>query len=135
MPHQCVRCGKIYDDGAAQILTGCECGKRLFFFVKKNSEALMREQSERLTSKERVQIERDIYDMIGEEPSKKGVVVVDIESVKILKPGQYELDLASLFNKKPPIFSTEEGKYVVDLQSAFDMAKEEKNKKNGKTRI
>jgi uncharacterized protein len=126
MPHQCVRCGKIYDDGASQILTGCECGKRLFFFVKSKTLEKMKEESDKLTSKERVQIEHDIYDMIGNDSKEKGVVVVDIESVKVLKPGKYELDLAGLFKKKPPIFSTEEGKYVVDLQAAFDAAKKEK---------
>jgi len=34
MPHQCVRCNTFYEDGADQILKGCPCGARLFFFVK-----------------------------------------------------------------------------------------------------
>ena len=41
MPHQCVRCKVIYDDGAKEILKGCTCGGRLFFFIsqKKLDEA------------------------------------------------------------------------------------------------
>ena len=34
MPHQCVRCNEFYADGADEILRGCSCGGRLFFFVK-----------------------------------------------------------------------------------------------------
>ena len=35
MPHQCVRCNTIYSDGASEILKGCSCGARLFFYIKK----------------------------------------------------------------------------------------------------
>ena len=36
MPHQCVRCGAIYEDGAGEILKGCKCGGKLFFYIKKD---------------------------------------------------------------------------------------------------
>ncbi|MBS3143917.1 hypothetical protein J4446_03535, partial [Candidatus Woesearchaeota archaeon] len=32
MPHQCVRCGNMYEDGSEEILKGCSCGSRFFFF-------------------------------------------------------------------------------------------------------
>jgi uncharacterized protein len=36
MPHKCVRCGKLIDDGSREILSGCgSCGGKLFFFIKK----------------------------------------------------------------------------------------------------
>ena len=35
MPHQCVRCNAFFEDGADEILKGCSCGGKLFFFVKK----------------------------------------------------------------------------------------------------
>ena len=35
MPHQCVRCNTMYPDGAQEILKGCSCGARLFFYIKK----------------------------------------------------------------------------------------------------
>jgi len=37
MPHRCVRCAKMYEDGAEEILKGCSCGAKLFFFVKKKN--------------------------------------------------------------------------------------------------
>ena len=37
MPHQCVRCNNLYPDGAKEILKGCSCGARLFFYIKKKN--------------------------------------------------------------------------------------------------
>ena len=35
MPHQCLKCGKIFEEGSAQLLKGCtECGGNRFFFTK-----------------------------------------------------------------------------------------------------
>ena len=35
MPHQCLKCGKIFEDGTPQILKGCsQCGGTKFFFTK-----------------------------------------------------------------------------------------------------
>jgi predicted nucleic acid-binding Zn-ribbon protein len=53
-------------------------------------------------------------------------VVLDLESIRILKPGQYELDLVHLFRKQPLIYKLAEGKYLIDLPETF---KEERDKK------
>jgi len=35
MPHQCLKCGKVFDEGSSQLLKGCtECGGNRFFFTK-----------------------------------------------------------------------------------------------------
>ena len=35
MPHQCLKCGKVFEEGSAQLLKGCpECGGNRFFFTK-----------------------------------------------------------------------------------------------------
>jgi len=35
MPHQCLKCGRIFEDGSSQLLRGCpECGGNRFFFTK-----------------------------------------------------------------------------------------------------
>ena len=51
-------------------------------------------------------------------------VVLDIEAIRILQPGKYELDLVHLFKKDPLIIKLEEGKYVIDLPQAFKQEKE-----------
>jgi uncharacterized protein len=124
MPHRCVRCGKFYEDSSHDILKGCSCGARLFFYVKKKqqAEALV----ENLTVSEKKHIEDDIYHIIGEEKREEEVpIVLDIESVRILRPGKFELDLVNLFNKKHPlVYKLEEGKYVIDLAESFLREKE-----------
>ena len=35
MPHQCLQCGTIFDDGSSQLLKGCpDCGGKRFFYTK-----------------------------------------------------------------------------------------------------
>ena len=36
MPHQCLKCGKIFEEGSSQLLKGCpDCNGNRFFFTKK----------------------------------------------------------------------------------------------------
>lgn len=123
MPHQCVRCDAVYEDGSSQILKGCTCGGRLFFYIKK--EKLKETVVPKLSSDEKKQIEEDVFELIGDLPNKEAPVVLDIEAIRILKPGKYELDLVHLFNKeKPLVYKLEEGKYMIDLAATFMRSKE-----------
>jgi len=126
MPHQCVRCSTIYPDGANEILKGCQCGGRLFFYLRKQHLEEGKQLLTKLSPEEKIQVEKDVCELIGldEEPEKP--VVLDLESIRILKPGKYELDLVHLFKKDPLIFKLEEGKYVIDLPQAFKKEKEDK---------
>jgi uncharacterized protein len=120
MPHQCVRCNTLYPDGAQEILKGCSCGARLFFYIKKKQIEEGKQLVGNLTVEDKKQIEKDIIEIINirkEDPQRP--VVLDIESVRILKPGKYELDIVHLFKKDPLIVKLEEGKYVIDLPQAF----------------
>jgi len=121
MPHQCVRCGKMYGDGSSEILSGCSCGAKLFFFVRKDSvDKLKKEVDEKLTKQDRVEIEKDIYNILGEEVKEDDKpVILDFESVRVIKSGKYELDLVKLFKKGPVIYKLEEGKYLIDLPNTF----------------
>ena len=119
MPHQCVRCGTLYEDGDSTLLKGCECGAKLFFFIKKDKLKQVQEATDNLTTKEKQQIEKDVFDLVGSEVDKNDPVVLDLESIRILKPGKYELDLVQLFKKEPLIFKVGEGKYMIDLIASF----------------
>lgn len=117
MPHQCVRCGKIHKEGSKEILKGCECGGKLFFFIKKEKQ---QETPFILTSSEKTQIEQDVYDLIGNDIDREKPIILDMESIAILKPGKYELDLVNLFKRKQPlIYKLDDGKYVIDIIESF----------------
>ena len=118
MPHQCVRCNTIYDDGANEILKGCSCGAKLFAFIRKKHLEEGKKMISNLSVEEKQQVEKDVKDLIGiEEPDKP--VILDLESIRILKPGKYELDIVHMFKKDPLVFKLEEGKYIIDLPEAF----------------
>lgn len=126
MPHQCVKCGTFYDDGSSAILKGCntdKCSGKLFFYVRKERvEALKNEKSSvaNLSKKEKTQIEKDVYDLLGTDIDTDTPIVLDLESINIVGPGKYELDLVNLFEKKQPlIYRLEDGKYMVDIAETF----------------
>ena len=129
MPHQCVKCGKMYDKNTEVILKGCtECGGKMFFFIKEGALKKNKDVVANLSAEEKTQIEKDVYNIMGDEIDRDKPIVLDIESINILKPGKYELDLVNLFKREQPlIYKLEDGKYVIDLIETFN--KFNKNKK------
>jgi uncharacterized protein len=127
MPHQCVRCNKLYEDGAQEILKGCSCGARLFFYIKKKHIEEGKELVSNLSVEEKQQIERDVTDILHiKQEDKEKPIILDIESIRVLKPGKYELDLVHLFKNDPLVFKLDEGKYVIDLPQAFKKKDDDK---------
>ncbi len=125
MPHQCVRCNKFYDDGSTALLQGCDCGAKLFFYIKK--EKLEAKQPVvKLEKEQREQIENDVMDLIGEDLDHHDPVVLDLESIRVTKPGTYEIDVVHLFRGDPVIFKLEEGKYMIDLLQSLKSSKKAK---------
>ena len=57
MPHQCVRCSKIYPTGCKELLTGCSCGGKFFFFVKEDQLKKVEELMQSLSFEEKTQME------------------------------------------------------------------------------
>ena len=118
MPHQCVRCNTFYEDGSDQILKGCACGGKLFFYIKKEKLEKAKNIVLNLSEKEKEQIEEDVLDIVGME-HRDEPVALDIESIRIQKPGKYEIDLVTLFKGEPLIYKVGEGKYIIDLIRSF----------------
>lgn len=118
MPHQCVRCGSFHEDGAKELLSGCSCGSKFFFFMSEKALAKVKKISNELTKEDRVQIEEDIKELVNIKKDDSPIVL-DIESVRVLKPGKYELNLVDLFKGEPIVYKYGNGKYMIDLASAF----------------
>jgi predicted nucleic acid-binding Zn-ribbon protein len=135
MPHQCVRCGLKYPDASASLLKGCSCGSRFFFFYKeeklnKDEEQILKEL-EGLSPKQRENIEQEIETDVQEiiDNTDEKPVILDLESVRVIKPGKFEIDLLNLFKRKPIIYKIADGKYIIDLASTFQLMNKDKNKK------
>ncbi|MEK6816284.1 MAG: Zn-ribbon containing protein [Nanoarchaeota archaeon] len=120
MPHRCVKCGSIFPNGASDLLKGCsKCGGRFFLFVKDSDLQKANEVMDNLSDDDKKQIEDDVLDIIGDTLDKEKPVILDFESIRVIKPGKYELDLVDLFNGRPLVYKLEEGKYVIDIVTTF----------------
>lgn len=135
MPHQCVHCGEVYPDAAPQLLSGCKCGSKFFYYIKKEKvEELRQELQETLfdiSKADKIRMEKDIREITGmSEEDKEKPVILDVESIRILEPGKYEIDIINLFSKtRPIIYKLGEGKYVIDLNDLIKVGRDELNKK------
>jgi uncharacterized protein len=68
MPHQCLKCGKIFEEGSAQLLKGCpDCGGNRFFFTK---EPLNEEERGAITEKAGKDINTAIMELMGDQGEK-----------------------------------------------------------------
>lgn len=64
MPHQCLKCGLVFEEGSAQLLKGCpDCGGNRFFFTKT---PLDKEEREAITSEVGQDINEKILELLGE---------------------------------------------------------------------
>ncbi|MBI4155330.1 hypothetical protein HY498_04560 [Candidatus Woesearchaeota archaeon] len=128
MPHQCVKCGGMYPDGNKALLEGCQCGGKFFFYIRPQnveSQEKAKEVIQNLSEEEKTKIERDVKEIIGQPDVEP--VVLDIETIRVEKPGKYELDVVDLVKGEPVIYKVGDGKYYIDLASSL-----KKGKRKGK---
>jgi uncharacterized protein len=126
MPHQCVRCNKLFEETSNELLKGCDsCGGKFFFYIKSNDLEAAKKLTQNLSNDEKQQIEQDISGIIGNEFDSSMPVFLDFESIRVISPGKYELDIVNLFKGKPIIYRVEDGKYIIDLKSTFRSIRKE----------
>jgi hypothetical protein len=133
MPHQCVRCGNLYEDGQIDIVSGCNCGAKMFYYIRPEKFKKLKEKAvsdatkKSLKDEAREDIEQEVYDLIGNDIDREKPVILDLAAIEVLQPGKYNLDLVKLFKSTEPfIIKLEEGKYYVDLAENFERLSESK---------
>ena len=120
MPHQCVHCSKIIEVGSKEILEGCNnCGGKFFFYIRDEQAEKIKEAREipipEFNTIDKKQVEEDVRSILNIEDESKPVIL-DLESIRVLQPGKFEIDIVSLMNRKPIVFKLSEGKYVIDIE-------------------
>ncbi|MCL7415948.1 MAG: Zn-ribbon domain-containing protein [ANME-2 cluster archaeon] len=137
MPHKCTRCENIFTDGAVEILNGCpSCGWNKFLYVRDESETPPSTKTEVDKQEPAKKFLKEIDEFLvdhGVEVEEKVEPEPDedrIESVRIMAPGSYELNLDALLERKEIIMAMkEDGTYMVHLPSVFDNKKLRKKRK------
>lgn len=106
MPHRCIRCGKDYSGDAMELIRGCGCGARIFLYMKKKEDLKKAGEMDWLQSELRK----------IDEKRTGAPVTIEIENVRMLEKGVFELDLASLIiNRDPVVVKDSYGVYYVKL--------------------
>jgi len=131
MPHKCTKCGREYPDGSTEILKGCgSCGGKKFLYIKEaeiHKDVLEEKSIEEISeeSKEKV------LEVVGPKKKKEVEMFDRVETIRILSPGSYELNIEKMAQSDERIVSVgNEGSYIIDLMS---MAKEPKKKRSKKS--
>lgn len=101
MPHQCVRCRSIYDTDSLAVKNGCECGSKVFIFVKNAEEAKDVPDTE--------WIEKELIGTVKELP-----ITLEVENVRILQKGIFELDITSLV-KNPLVIKDDRNVFYIRI--------------------
>lgn len=141
MPHKCTRCEGIFKDGAAIILNGCpKCGWNKFLYVRDitpESQAGKTGKTEAIppaASKFIKEVDELLGNKVAQRESgetkretKTEEIGERVESVRILSPGSYELNLESLLERDEIVMALkEDGTYLVHLPSVFQKKKHQK---------
>ena len=127
MPHRCTKCGKVYPDGDSRILRGCECGNNRFEYVPRESVREAKREERRKKEARKTEKEKRI--------EREGVDIEGVESVKILSPGMYEINLEKVFSRDEIVIALqEEGRYAIHLPSLVGKLGRERKKKDRKDR-
>ena len=106
--------------GSKEILEGCgSCGGKFFFYIRDEQAERIRASREELIPEfntvDKRKVEEDVRSILKIEDDEKPVIL-DLESVRILGPGKFELDIVSLMNRRPIVFKISEGKYIIDIE-------------------
>ncbi|KKG14473.1 hypothetical protein EO98_05905 [Methanosarcina sp. 2.H.T.1A.6] len=146
MPHRCTRCGTIFEDGDSVILSGCpSCGWNKFLYVKIEPEDL-ENQGRLVLEEQKLDLEASLDEAVrnidealasgeidrGQQSENENKTEEErVESVRILGPGSYELNLDSLLERKELVMAIrEEGSYALHLPSVFNQQKERQKDKS-----
>jgi len=118
MPHKCTQCGREFEDGSTKILRGCpSCGGKKFLYIREAER-----HDDVLKEKTIEEIARDTGEdvlEVREDPKRKEIEGFErIESIRILGPGSYELNIEKMARSDEVVVGLEkEGRYVVDILS------------------
>jgi len=126
MPHQCLKCGKIYED-SKYVMEGCpNCGGKSFYYTKKPLDDEKRKKILEEIEEEKIRKIDEIFDEIKK---RREEVIKEIkrmkekvESINVKQMGEYEINVGKLV-EEGIIIVYKEGAYHIYLPSLFKWKK------------
>lgn len=115
MPHQCLKCGEIFEDGSPQLLKGCpHCGGNRFFYTKKALDENAREQIQKEIGKD---INEQLVDMLG---SQSNDLVDKAGNWVNMKPKDIRKALSNHIQEQPIVTPTHKDQENKKKQESVD---------------
>ncbi len=116
MPHICIKCKTQYEEGSPTLLSGCtECGSRFFALVRTVEKASEKVPEEEVKLKDMPISDRsELDEILGDRDLKEFYV----ETIRIVSPGVYEINVDALM-KKEPIIIRQGTVYTINFPSVF----------------
>ncbi len=115
MPHQCLKCGQIFEDGSPQLLKGCpHCGGNRFFYTKQALDENAREQIQQEIGKD---INEQLVDMLG---SQSNDLVDKAGNWVNMKPKDIRKALSNHIQDQPVVKPPNKEQKTQKKQQSFD---------------
>ncbi|MCU4140142.1 MAG: putative nucleic acid-binding protein [Methanophagales archaeon] len=128
--HKCLRCGREFERLTEDLMHGCPaCGGKLFLYVREQGAEVVAAEEKREEMIESEQHHGDVGDAhVNSCVPASAAEEEQIAGLRILSPGVYELNLASLLQQKEIILGLKrEGTYAIPLTSLFGKKKKERH--------
>ena len=114
----CTQCGREFEDGSTTILKGCaSCAGKKFLYIREaeRHDDVLKEKSIDEIARDTGE---DVLEVRDGRKREEIEVFERIESIRILAPGSYELNIEKLARSDEVVVGLEkEGRYVVDILS------------------
>jgi predicted nucleic acid-binding Zn-ribbon protein len=129
MPHKCVKCGREYPNASSEMINGCEsCGGKKFLYIR--DEDRNRDVIEERSIESIAQENHEEVIEIKKDTSSPDDVFNRVESIRIVEPGTYELNIEKLAKSDERVVGLgKDGSYAVDLLSMMHPRKHKKPEK------
>ena len=125
MVHICAGCGKVYPDSSEEILKGCSCGGKKFYFER--PEARRRAAHPSIPAVEPEPVPPPCAEPVTETEADR---FDRVESIRIIAPGTYELNIEKMARSDERVVGLgTEGSYALDLLSMAGSKKGKKTKR------
>ena len=130
MPHKCTKCGREYPDGSTEILKGCgSCGGKKFIYIK-DAEIHKDVLEEKSIEEIALESKEEVLEVTGSSPKKEVEMFDRVETIRIVAPGSYELNIEKMAKSDERIVSVgTEGNYLIDIMSMATDPKKKRAKK------
>ncbi|MCX6689543.1 MAG: Zn-ribbon domain-containing protein [Methanoregula sp.] len=131
MPHKCTKCGREYPDGSTEILKGCgSCGGKKFLYIK-DAEIHKDVLEEKSIEEIALESKEEVLEVTSKSPKKEVEMYDRVETIRIVAPGSYELNIEKMAKSDERIVSVgTEGNYIIDLMSMATDPKKKRAKKS-----